>query len=175
VTVDELYQYASDLLDVSSTALLDTIGGVPTIAFVSPGPPVFDCCPMLSVDVRGLAQENTSPLAPAPVARKRVVTTGQVNIVTLVVTIVRCYPLSEDNADLYQPPGLAALEDVARQCAQDAYALWHHIPLAIREGELFERCPGAYLDAGQVIPQQGGCVGWAFPVRAPVQGYTDAT
>lgn len=164
-TVDGLYQLATDFLTVCEDSLTMTAAGVPDRSYVSPSAPAFDCCPFLSVHVAGLTEEATSPLAPPPVLGRRT-EFGRLNLATLVATIVRCSPQLDES-------GLAIIssaEAVAQTVLQDGWALWCGLSHAITCEAFKDLCSFVHVDRGTSIPEQGGCVGWQFTIRAELEG-----
>lgn len=172
-SVTTLYDFAEELLAESVLALTTTTAGSPTRAYVAASLPALDCCPQLTVHVQGLALEGTSPVSPGPVVGFRT-QLGQVNLATLLVTIVRCSP-QPTGGDL-TPPDAAANATFAATVLEDLWALWNWITNIIRDGTLFEgKCMGVYLDGATPIDDQGGCGGWTFTIRTSIQGYASGS
>ncbi len=171
-TADLLEQWAEQLVDVVNQALATTTGGAISRAFVSPGIPVLDCCPQLTVDVRALGFENTSPQSPVTVIGKRAATQS-LQLATLVVTIARCSTgVTEEGAP--QPIIPASTQQaIATVINQDIFAAWNGIQQAIMEGELFAApCMAVYMDPAVPLPNSGGCVGWVLQLRPAISGYS---
>lgn len=164
-TVGSLFDAAARLLLTSEDALATTTGGTPDRTFVAPSDPPFDCCPFLAVVVNGLA-EDTTAVGPGGVAAGHRATTGSIILASYTVLAVRCAPPWDGQT----PPTPAQIEASAEQVLQDGWALWNELRRAIRCGEIWGVCEEVYLDAGISIPEQGGCVGWRFNVRARIQG-----
>lgn len=163
-TVSSLWEQAGELLLVMEDALADTIGGTPDRSYVAPAEPAFDCCPFLTVHVPSISEASTTD--PGIVGGHRS-TTGSIILVEYVVTAVRCAPEPGSGSTL---PSLTAIEASAREVEEDGWALWNRLRSAIRCGEIFAECSEVYFDGGLSIPEQGGCVGWQFRVRAALPG-----
>ena len=165
--VTDLDDLANELLTTVGTALLTTAGGAIDRAYVSPGVPVIDCCPMLTVDVRTLTAENTAPTGPSPVIGHRGVRVPALWLVSLVITVVRCAATVEEQ----QLPSIADLTANATAMNEDLWAIWNWLLEAKRDGLLFDgACTAMYLDPPLSI-NQGGCCGWTLQIRVPVNGY----
>lgn len=164
-TVHTLTDYAEQVLLVSGDALATTDSGCPDRVFISPDAPVFDCCPFVNVYVSALREETTSPLSPTETALRTKF--GSVILATFVISAVRCAanPMSIDNM-----PTAAAITASAAEVQQDGWALWNGIRDAQQNGLLFDGCIGLHFDGGVPIPEQGGCVGWVFSLRASIPG-----
>lgn len=161
----DLFALAQEFLSACEDAL-NTIpllspglGGAPERSYVAPGIPALDCCPQLTVDVRGVAEDGPpftgSGQKPRYGARK--------NQVTLVATTVRCYPTEI-------PPDPTQMQDAAEQVDADGWALWNYLYNLIRSGELFRLCADSRPELRQLAPS-GGCAGWTFSVRVETEGY----
>ncbi len=161
----DLFTQAQALLAASIQAL-DTIpilspglGGAPERAYVAPGLPALDCCPQLTVDVRGVSEDGPpfsgSGQKPRYGARK--------NQVLLVATIVRCYPTEV-------PPDSTEMQDAAEQVDADGWALWNYLYNLVRSGDLFRLCADTRPELRQLAPS-GGCAGWTFSIRVEIEGY----
>ena len=165
-TVLSLWESAGELLAVCEEALSETTAGTPERSYVTPSEPAFDCCPFLSVHVSALTVDTTA-VGPGGVATGHRTTSGSIILATYVVNAVRCAPEIADGKSL---PTLAAIEAAAQQVEEDGWALWNRVRSAIRCGEIFRLCSEVYFDGGASIPEQGGCVGWQFQVRAALPG-----
>lgn len=153
------------LLTTAEAALAATTAGTPTTAYVSPSAPAFDCCPALIVYAASLEEEATSPLSPfaATGMRDRY---GRVILAGLVITALRCAPK-------VQPDGSVLTTDIeasAVEVQEDGWALWNGITCAIKNGTFEDLCSIVHLDRSFAIPEQGGCVGWQFVLRAEIGG-----
>jgi hypothetical protein len=164
--IDDTYDLCADFLDASIVALALTEAGAPERAFVSPGAPVFDCCPQLTVHGAQLAEEPTSPEGGALGYAKRVSSVASLYY-AIVVTIIRCVATLDGDGNL---PSVEDLEEAGRTVNQDVWALWNHLSKEIRTGALSDKCKGAWRDNITAIPQQGGCGGWTLQWRIPING-----
>jgi hypothetical protein len=164
-TVASLFEQASALLNIAGDALEETVGGLPDRSYVAPAEPAFDCCPFLTVHVPALG-EDTTAVGLGGVAGGRRATTGSVILATYVILAIRCAPQAEASG----LPALSDIEAVAREVQQDGWALWNVLRQAIRDGEIFGMCSEVYFDGGVSVPEQGGCIGWRFTVRAAIPG-----
>lgn len=163
-TVSSLWESAGALLLVAEDALAETIGGTPERSYVSPAEPAFDCCPMLSVYVANLGEDSTAA-GPGGVATGHRTMVGSIILATYVLHAVRCAPASGSSL-----PSLVEIERVAREVEEDGWALWNRIRSAVKCGEIFGTCQEVYFDGASFVPEQGGCVGWQFTLRANLDG-----
>lgn len=164
-TVDSLFESAGELLLVCEDALADTAGGTPERSYVAPADPAFDCCPFLSVYVPGLS-EDTTAVGPGGVAGGHRSVSGSIILATYVVHAIRCAPEGANGLI----PSPVEIERVAQLVQQDGWALWNRLRSAIRCEEIFGNCREVYFDGGSFVPEQGGCVGWTFTIRASLPG-----
>jgi hypothetical protein len=159
----DLYAQAAALLSACET-LLGT--RAPTVSFVSPGLPVFDCCPMLAVHVPSLGEAFTSPTQGALVSGHRG-KFGRVNLTALVVSIVRC--------DQEKPggtlPDVIAKEATAAEVLEDVWTLWNGLYRMLDDGTLFHDCNERYFDGARAINGSGGCIGYTLNLRVALPGY----
>lgn len=153
------------LLTVSASSLAATAEGVPALAYTSPAPPAFDCCPALIVFVQSLGEESTSPFGP-PMATGRRDSFGRVILAGLVVLVLRCAPRLLENGTVLT----ADIEAVATIVQEDGWALWNGITCAIKNDVFLGKCADIHLDSARAINEQGGCVGWAMTLRAEIGG-----
>lgn len=163
-TVGSVFESAGALLLVCEDALSETVGGLPERSYISPAEPSFDCCPMLSVYVPALTEDSTG-VGPGGVAGGHRTMRGSIILVTYLVHAIRCAPASGNGL-----PVLAEIERVAEEVQQDGWSLWNRLRSAIKCGEIFDTCAEVYFDGGASIPEQGGCVGWTFQIRASLPG-----
>lgn len=164
-TVASVFEQAGELLLVCEDALSGTVGGTPERSYIAPSEPAFDCCPMLSVYVPAITEETTA-VGPGGAAGGHRSLTGSIILVTYIVHAIRCAP----DGGSGRLPSLEAIESVAQAVQQDGWALWNRLRSAIRCGEIFAECSEVYFDGGASIPEQGGCVGWTFTIRAALGG-----
>ena len=163
-----LFGLAEEFLDACIQAL-DTIpmfapglGGAPERSYVAPGLPALDCCPQLTVDVRGVQEEGPS----GPGSGQRARYGARKTQVALVATIVRCVPEEPITTDVLQ----AQAEAAAEQIHADGWALWNYLWNLIRSGELFTLCDDSRPELRQ-LAHSGGCAGWTFSMRVEQEGY----
>lgn len=161
----DLFDQAEALLAASIEAL-DTIpilspglGGAPERAYIAPGLPALDCCPQLTVDVRGVSEDGPPFSGSGQKARYG----ARKNQVLLVVTVVRCYPTEV-------PPDPTEMQAAAEQVDADGWALWNYLWNLIRSGELFRLCADSRPELRQLAPS-GGCAGWTLSMRVETEGY----
>jgi hypothetical protein len=140
------------------------LAGAPARSFIAPGPPVFDCCPQLTVHV---AQINSLP---HNVEVGHSASYTMENIVTLVASSIRCVEALGTDGN---PPTPVLQQQEASQINADGWALWNHIYNLVAAGLLFTLCGRVYFDRVQFLTPQGGCGGVAFQVRAELDGYME--
>lgn len=164
-----LWDALNELLDRVVIALGDTNDGPPACRYISEGPPVWDAVPSLVVWAGAPALADTFPLQPSLAPGHRATVQGQVNLVTITTTILRC-ATTLDNAGKTPPP--AAHAAVAQQISQDIWAIWNHLNKAKRAGLLFApRERELFFDPAQPMNQEGGACGWQIPIRVQLDGY----
>lgn len=167
----DLYDLAVEWLAVCVTAVADTEGGDIERAFVSPGPPAWDCCPQLTVHVGGPSEGDTAPLSPALQPGHRTQQTGLVPLLPLTATVIRCVPTFEEGGELPSP---AEQQVAAREIAEDVWSIWAHTRKAFAEGTLFPSLSGSrelIFDSALTQAPAGGCAGWQIPIRVAIGGY----
>ena len=165
-TVDSTYLLSQQFLGVCETALAATTDGTPALSYVYPVETVIDCCPALIVFMSGLTEETTSPLTPPAAAGLRAAF-GRLNLVTLNAWILRCAPRTNADGSI----DVTEIEGVAEQVQQDAWALWNGIYRAVRDGTFEDTCSDVHFGPSRPIREQGGCLGWAFTIRAELGGF----
>lgn len=153
------------LLTTAESALAATTAGTPVLSYVSPSAPAFDCCPALIVYASGLEEEVTSPTAPFAATGMRD-KYGRVILAGLVVTVLRCAPTLQADGSVLTTD----IEAVAVTVQEDGWALWNGITCAKKNGTFEDLCSIVHLDRSFAIPEQGGCVGWQFFLRAEIGG-----
>lgn len=164
-TITSLTTLAQALLTTSYHALQTTTEGAPALRYISPSAPAFDCCPALIVNVTSLSEEATSPLTPAaaPGMRDKY---GRIILAGFTITALRCAPPISKNGVVIA----ADIEAVAVIVEEDGWALWNGITCAIKNETWKDLCSIVHLDLSFAIPEQGGCVGWQFNLRAEIGG-----
>ncbi len=173
-SISDVYDIAVAFLDASIAALQLTAEGPPARAFVSPGDPALDCCPQLTVHTQAIGDiglfAGNGALAPADRIRR-----GGAVFVTLVIQITRCVAVSTENGGKLTPPSPSAQQASAQVIDEDGWALWLGISDALKHGDLHEICSGAERLGGVKLQPQGGCGGWVFTYRYPIEGGILAT
>jgi hypothetical protein len=170
VVAEELLAAAVDSLD--DGAVLSGLLGAPERRFVSPGIPVWDCCDMLTVDVRAIGELPTGPQGGVGSAGKRHIY-GRINLATLVTTITRCLPAGETVGKRYTPPTIAQQEAAAEQINADGWALWNGILNRLTAGLLWEKCLEVHWETMAAVAPSGGCAGWTLSLRVMLDGYSE--
>jgi hypothetical protein len=166
-TVLSLWESAGELLLVAEDALSETSGGTPPRSYVSASEPAFDCCPFLTVYVSALT-EDTTGVGPGGVAGGHRTGRGSIILATYQILAVRCAAAyGNGGVDIPTPE---AIEAVAQLVTEDGWSLWNRIRSAVKCEEIFGTCSEVYFDGGVPIPEQGGCVGWRFTIRAALPG-----
>lgn len=162
--VNSLQELAEDVLLVARNCLATTDAGEPATFYVGPVLPAYDCCPALIVSVALLTEEATSPLAITDTGRRA--SFGRVNLVTFLITALRCAAKVQNDGSVLT----ADMEAASTEVNQDAWALWEGFYHAVGNGTFVGRCSDVHFDRGQAIREQGGCVGWEFALRAQLDG-----
>jgi hypothetical protein len=176
----DLYDLCVELLDACAEAVTST--GFPIErAYVSPGPPPWDC-EQLTVHAGGPVPGDTAPLQPPLQPAHRVDAVGQVNMVTLVATVVRCcVPIMDEDAQGPWYPPAADIEAAAKVTLDDVWAIWNHVATRKRDGTLFawpdragHQTRECAFDPAFPIATSGGCAGWQLQFRVQLSGYRTA-
>jgi hypothetical protein len=162
MAANDLYTQAQALLD-ASVMLLGARS--PNVAFVSPGTPVFDCCPMLAVHVPSIEEAGTGPQTTVLDAGHRY-RHGRLNLSTLIVSIIRCD--QETNGSL---PDVPAKQATAGEVLEDAWTLWNGLNRMLSDGSLFRGCSERFFDGARAIDSSGGCVGYLITARITIPGW----
>lgn len=174
----DLYTAAELLLSAAGEALLTApAGGIPmTSQAIWPGAPSFDCIPALYVHAGGAQFADTFPLSPPLQPHQQIVTTGEVNLVTMTITVLRCVPVVDQTQQSVLLPSAAAISQAASDCYGDLWAIWNHLKNLHRSGALFQTPSGRrefrYLPAVPVRTS-GGAGGWEIPVSFELPGYSE--
>lgn len=169
----DLFAAMDEFFNACYDALADTPGGQPECAYIAEGPPAWDTCPCLVIHAGGPRVADTFPLQPALAPMHRAVIQGQVNLVTLTATILRCSPqIGEDGMTLPTPAEHAA---AARETSSDLWAIWNHLLNAKRTAALFAPKTREFaLDPAVSVNTQGGCAGWQITIQTELDGYRPA-
>jgi hypothetical protein len=164
----DLYDVAVEYMDACAVALDDTPDRRPDCIYVSPGPPPWDVMPALMVHVGGPVIGDTLPLQPMLAPLHRVQITGEVNLVALTATVIRCAPVLGENGEL----PIAEMGPVSRQINADLWAIWNHIRAGKRAGALFGPREREFsFEPAVPLNQQGGACGWQITIRTQLDGY----
>lgn len=166
-SVDDLNTVAQAFLTAATDALELTPSGAPGRRYVSPGEPALDCCGQLTVWIQQIADAELNAGTGA-LSRAKAINRGTQPQVTLFVQATRCVDLKSNTTTGLPEP--AALEEAATAINQDGWALRCHLLSELRHGELAQLCAGAEFLGGSALIPQGGCVGWTFSFRYPVEG-----
>lgn len=168
-TVSDIYDVAVAFLAASVTALEATLAGPPERAFVAPGDPALDCCDQLTVHNDFLGEVDFAA-GPGVGAKAMAINRGGKAIVTLQIQISRCVPVPSESGNTVVLPHPVDQQAAARTIDEDGWALWLGLNAELKHGDLSRICDGAErLGANKMVPQ-GGCGGWVFTYRYPIQG-----
>lgn len=169
----DLQQLCDEFLAASIDAL-DTIPGfgaglegAPSRTLTTPGQPVFDCCPQLSVNAATIREAQTAPLGLGAGTRHR--QNFRKNLVGVQVWIARCLPTGS-------PPSVEDVNAAAAQTNADGWALWNYLWNINRKGStdpIVSLCDEWYMDSMAPLQPSGGCAGWLLSIRAELAGYGD--
>lgn len=168
--INDLNDVTAAFLTVALEALALTDAGPPGRSYVAPGEPALDCCGQLTVwlsDLTEIAQISaTGALGPS-----KAVTRGSLPSLGIFVQATRCQ-IGLDKLREGALPRAVDLQATAHMVDQDGWALRLHFADSIRNGLLARQCSGVALLGGQKLIPQGGCVGWTFQFRYPIEGGT---
>lgn len=164
----DLYACALEFLTACYTALADTPAGQPDCYYISPGPAPWDVA-ALTVYASGPTLADTYPLVPMLAPGHRMFAAGQVNLISLTATILRCVPVIDDNGQLPEP-GL--IETAAQQTYADVWAIWCHLSRMKKQNTLFPPdTREMFWDPAVAVTTQGGLGGWQIPCRVQLDAY----
>lgn len=167
--VADLYNLADEYLTACFNALAFTPEGSPDRAFVSPGSPSWDCPEQLTVHVGEPAQADTFPLQPSLAPAHRVTVQGEVDLISMTATILRCVPTMTENGAMPTP---LEIDQAAQQTCADLWAIWSMLKIGKRDGTLFPpKDREFFLDPAVAVPQGGGAGGWQIPIRVQLGGF----
>lgn len=165
----DLFDLCDQYLDACVAALADTPEGPPDRYFVSPGVPSWDCPEQLTVHVGAPLVADTFPLQPSLAPAHRVTVQGQVDMIQLTATILRCAPTLGDDGTLPTP---AQIDAASQQTLADLWAIWNYVKTAKRQNVLFPPKEREFqLDPAVSLNQTGGVCGWQVPIRVQLNGY----
>lgn len=168
-TLADVFLIDEAFLAAAVDALLLTAAGVPERAYVSPGEPALDCCPQLTVWSQTISEVGLDA-GPGALARPKAINRGDRIVITENIQITRCAPRPKQRGGEVSPPSAADLQACAQTVDEDGWALWLGISEALRYGDLANLCSGAERLGAQKLLPQGGCVGWTFTYRYPIEG-----
>lgn len=167
----DLYDAAEALLTAAATAVEASGQSAPEGRYVSAGPPVFDCCDLMTVHVqlhddvamREAGNQGLPQMRPA------------VPMTVFVVTTLRCYPIVTGGVAI-RVPDAAKLDAASRVIYLDGWSLWNGLRTLIRQDRLFPGRPCRSVGTGSLAPAptQGGCGGWTLPVMVEIDGWAPA-
>lgn len=165
----DLHAMCEDYLSLCLHALADTPAGAPACSYVSSGPPPWDILDCVVVHTPGPVVADTLPQTTALTPGHRVTTNGEVIIVALVATVLRCGYVLDEGAQGIDP---AAITAVAAQTNADLWAVQNHLRAAKRAGTLFPpREREFFIDPAVAVNQEGGAAGWQIGIRVQLGGY----
>lgn len=173
----DLHALCVELLNACDAAVAASPGGIIDRAYVSPGPPPWDCSSLV-VYAGGPQPGNTLPLMPPMQPMHRIDRVGTVNLVSLTVIVIRCcVPIvGEDQTSAIVDP--LEIQAVAAQTNGDVWAIWNHLASLKRAGQLFAWSDRAghqtrEMEFGPAVAlaTSGGCAGWQIEVRVQLSGY----
>lgn len=168
-----VYALAVELLTASQQIIAATPGGPLTNAYISHGPPAYDCPDMLTVHV-GVLQyapqiRRQAPTAPPQPDPKMPV----VLVVPLTITALRCaHAVPDGSLELALPTGDATASDAEKVYA-DGWSLMNGIRKKILNGSLFPGHPCRIWDFDNVTPvaPEGGALGWMMNLYVALDGF----
>lgn len=164
----DLFSLADEFFQACYAALGDTPAGPPSMAFVAPGPPPWDC-ELLTVHVMTVGLGDTLPLVPPLAPLHRAARQGEVNIVQLVATVIRCIPTMDNDG---QFPAAADEVAAAAQQYADLWAIWNFCRRAKYLDLLFPPREREFGFIPSIVQrQQGGMAGWEIPIYVELDGY----
>jgi hypothetical protein len=177
----DLYAAAQELMAATADAVATSPGGPIDfdhggVQAIWPGLPSYDCVPALYVHAGGAAIGDTYPLQPPLQPMQRMVTTGQVPLLQLTITVLRCVPVIEEDQQSIVLPSQALIEAAAQQVYGDLWAIWNHLKNEHRAGNLFQRPSGRrefIFDPAVPVRTSGGAGGWEIPIRVELGGYNE--
>jgi hypothetical protein len=168
----DLYDLCREYLEACEEAVVLAPAGAIDRAFVSPGPPAWDCCPQLTVHAGGPSQADTAPLGPPLQIGHRISDPGAVNLVTMTATVLRCSPTLGDEGDAIVLPDAAELDASAEEVLGDVWAIWNHLATRKLAGTLWAPKERELIfDPAVALNPAGGCSGWQIQIRVQLGGY----
>lgn len=170
----DLFAAAQELLAAAAAALVEAPAGSIAYQAIWPGLPSYDCAPALFVHAGGTSFADTYPLQPPLQPMQQMVTTGEVNLLALTITVIRCVPVIEQEQQSVLLPSPQIITDAAEDIYGDLWAIWNYLKNQHRAGLLFQRPSGRRefrFDPAVPVRTSGGVGGWEIPVRVELSGY----
>lgn len=165
----DLYDLCGEYLQACIDALAGAPGGPIDRAFVSPGPPAWDCPEQLTVHAGGPVIGDTMPLSPPLQTGHRIEETGTLNLVTMTATVLRCSPSVSGRG----MPSPVELDAAAQNTLGDVWAIWNFLVSRKRSEALWgPKTRELILDPAVVLNPAGGTAGWQLQIRVHLGGYT---
>lgn len=169
--VTDLQDLALEYLTACAAAL-DALApdGAPARQFVSHGTPAWDCCPLLAVHVGVAAVAPTGGIGQAALREgHRTVLTGDLSLITLTATLLRCTVTTNDGAPV-EPESLLTAE--AADLNADLWAIWNWLQAKKSDGTLFAgTCRELVIENAVALAVDGLCAGWLIPIRVQLDAF----
>lgn len=168
----DLYALALEYLQACQDALSASPGGPVGYAYVAPGPPAWDC-EQLTVYVGGPVVGDTLPLQPPLQPSHRIAQTGEMLMVQMVATVLRCAPVTPDGS----PAPSSEWDATSQVTLGDVWAIWNGLRHAYLAETLFPPVHAGgskrefRFDPAVPIAISGGLAGWQVPVTVNLPGY----
>lgn len=172
---NDLFQAVKQFLDACVKSLVDVGITPPGYQAIWTGLPAFDCVPALSVHLGGPHVGDTYPLQPPLQPMQRIATTGQVNLLAMTCTIIRCWPVAEQQQQSLLLPSTQEITDASEETYNDLWAIWNGLKNQHRLGTLFQTRSGRrefLLDPAVPVNTSGGAAGWQIPIQVQLGGYS---
>lgn len=167
-TINDIFDVEQAFLAAAVAALELTDAGAPPRQIISPGQPALDCCGQVAVWAQTLGETDFQHGQGALAAASRIRSGGLPQLL-ISIQATRCHLglKAIEKGDLPSPADITA---TARIVDQDGWALRNHIAWELRHGALADLCNGVEMLGGEKMIPQGGCVGWGFAYRYPIEG-----
>ncbi len=167
-TLNDLNDVSAAFLTVALEALAKTNAGAPGRAYVNAGEPAMDCCGQCVIWIQDLT-EAAAVGAQGALGPSKAVLRGSLPQITVFVQATRCQ-IGLDKLRENELPKPGDLQATATMVDQDGWALRLTFADSIRNGLLSRVCSGVEMLGGTKLTPQGGCVGWTFSFRYPIEG-----
>ncbi len=170
-TVSDVYDIAVLFLAAAVEGLEHTAEGPPERSFVSYAEPALDCCPQLTVYTSEIREVDVRTRTQfGALSSQDQINRGGAITVSQIVQITRCVtmPRLSGGKITYPPPDVQQAE--AKIIDEDGWAVWLGVTNSLKHGDLKNLCSGAIRLGGTKMPAQGGCAGWIFVYRYPIEG-----